>query len=100
MDRPDFDRFGGFIAAFVIGIICNALGLYGAIKFKKTFVMVAAVWFGIEAILSLVLFMDFAGATIALCFLYPQIMLFRDMQKGIITPETFPNEKDCCGSFC
>ena len=88
------------ISAFVIGIICNSLGLYGALKFKKTFVMVAAVWFGIEAILSIVLFMDFIGAVVALFFLYPHVMLFRDMQKGIMTPERFPNEKDCCGACC
>jgi Flp pilus assembly protein protease CpaA len=100
MDRPGFERFGAMMAAFVIGIVCNVLGLYGALKFKKTFVMVAAVWFGIEAILSIVLFMDFVGAAIAVCFLYPHIMLFRDMHRGIITPETFPNEKDCCGSCC
>ena len=100
MDRPGFERFGLMMAAFVIGIICNALGLFGALKFKKTFVMVAAVWFGIEAILGLVLFMDWIGAAVALCFMYPHVMLFRDMQKGIMTPERYPNEKDCCGACC
>ncbi|KAL3916915.1 MAG: hypothetical protein SGARI_007844 [Bacillariaceae sp.] len=100
MDRPGFERFGLLISAFVIGIICNALGLFGALKFKKTFVMVAAVWFGVEAILSIVLFMDFIGDVVALLFLYPHIMLFHDMQKGIMTAERFPNEKDCCGACC
>jgi hypothetical protein len=100
MDRPGFERFGMMISLFVIGVICNSLGLYGSLKFKKHFVLVAAVWFGIEGILSLVLFMDFVGATIAISFLYPHIMLFRDMQRGIMTPETFPQEKDCCGACC
>ena len=74
------------ISAFVIGIICNALGLYGALKFKKAFVMVAAVWFVVEGILGLILFMDWISAVVSLCFLYPHIILFRELRSGIMSP--------------
>lgn len=100
MDRPGFERFGLMISALVIGVICSSLGLFGALKFRKTFVLVAAIWFGIEAIMGLVLFMDWIGAVIGVFFMYPHIMMFRDMQKGIMTRERYPVEKECCGACC
>lgn len=95
-DQPALERFGLLIAALVIGIICNALAIYGAFAFKKTFVMVGLVWFCVEAILSLALFLDFIGALVALVFAYPHLFLFREMRQGIITPANYPNERACC----
>ncbi len=97
LDRPGNERFGLLIAAFVIGIICNALGLWGSMKFNKIGILVAAVWFGIEAVLSIALFMDFVGAAFAIFFLYPHVVFFREMQTGVMSRETYANEKDCCG---
>ena len=97
LDRPGYERFGLLIAAFVIGIICNTLGLWGSLRFRKIGILIAAIWFGIEAVLSIVLFMDFVGATIAICFLYPHIVFFRELQNGIMSRETYADEKDCCG---
>jgi Flp pilus assembly protein protease CpaA len=97
IDRAAFERFGMLIAVFVIGIICNAMGLWGAMKFNKLGILVAAVWFGIEAVLSIALYMDFLGAAFALCFLYPHIVFFRELQNGVMSKETYVNEKNCCG---
>jgi hypothetical protein len=95
--EPDMiERFGLIVTTLVIGIVCNTVTLYGSIKFKKTFVMVGLVWFCLEAILSLVLFLDFIGAAIALSFAYPHFFLFREMRNGIMTPQSYPNEKSCC----
>eukprot|EP00536_Pseudo-nitzschia_multiseries_P006510 jgi/Psemu1/296267/fgenesh1_pm.139_\ len=98
MDRPGFERFGIFMATFVLGIIANSLGVYGALKFKNIFVLIAAIWFGLEALLSLVLFMDFVGCAVSLFFLYPHIMFIREMQSGVMTKENYVHEKNCCGS--
>jgi len=99
MDRPGFQRFGIFMAAFVLGIIANSLGIYGALKFKQIFVLIAGVWFALEALLSLILFLDFVGFALGLLFLYPHIMLFKEIQDGIMTKENYVNEKSCCGSL-
>jgi len=98
MDRPGFERFGVLMAAFVLGIVCNALGLYGGLKFKKTFTLIAAVWFGIEAILSLVMFLDFVGFAISALFLYPHVVFYKELQDGIMSRENFPREKYCCAA--
>ena len=100
MDRPGFERFGFLMAAFVLGIISNAVGLFGALKFKKTFILVAAVWFGIEAILSLIMFRDFVGFALSTFFLYPHVIFYKEMKEGIMTQENFAREKNCCGAFC
>jgi hypothetical protein len=97
LDRPGFERFGLLVSAMVIGVICSTLGLWGSMRFNKTGILVAAVWFGIEAVLSIVLFMDFVGAAIAVCFVYPHVMFYRELQNGIMSKETYANEKDCCG---
>lgn len=86
------------MAAFVLGIVCNALGLYGGLKFKKTFTLIAAVWFGIEAILSLVMFMDFIGFAISAFFLYPHVVFYKELQDGIMSRENYPREKNCCAA--
>jgi len=100
MDRPGFERFGIMIAAFVLGIICNALGLYGALKFRKTFILVATVWFGIEAILSVALFMDPVGFIVSILFLYPHLMFFKELQSGVMSRKNYIHEKECCGAIC
>jgi len=100
MDRPGFERFGIMIAAFVLGIICNTLGLYGALKFRKTFILVATVWFGIEAILSVALFMDFVGFIVSILFLYPHLMFFKELQSGVMSRKNYIHEKECCGACC
>jgi hypothetical protein len=64
------------------------------------FILVATVWFGIEAILSVVLFMDFIGLIVSVLFLYPHVMLYKDLQNGVMSRETYAREKDCCGSCC
>jgi hypothetical protein len=95
--EPDVvERFGLILSALIIGFICNTLALYGALKFKKTFVVVGLVWFCIESILSLVLFLDFIGAAVGLAFAYPHLFLFRELRSGVMSPQTFPNEKACC----
>ena len=95
--EPDVvERFGLILSALVVGIICNSLALMGSIKFYKTFVMVGLVWYCIESILSLVLFLDFIGAAVGLAFAYPHFFLFKEIRSGIMSKQTYPNEKSCC----
>ena len=88
------------MAAFVLGIVCNAVGLYGALKFKKMFILIAAIWFGLEAILSLVMFLDFFGCAIAIFFLYPHVMMYKELMEGTMSRENFAHEKNCCTVCC
>ena len=100
MDRVGFERFGIVIAIFVLGVISSAFGLFGALKFKKIFILITAVWFGIEALLALILFRDIFACLTSLFFFYPHIVFYRELFDGTMSRATFPREKDCCGSCC
>mmetsp|Transcript_22394 Transcript_22394/g.53263 ORF Transcript_22394/g.53263 Transcript_22394/m.53263 type:complete len:163 (+) Transcript_22394:112-600(+) len=100
MDRVGFERFGIVIAIFVLGVISSAFGLFGALKFKKVFTLVATVWFGIEALLALIIFRDYFACMTSIFFFYPHIMFYKEMSDGIMSRDTFPREKNCCGSCC
>jgi hypothetical protein len=97
LDTPQLERMGLYISMLVIGFICNLVGIWGSLNFNKHGIMIAGVWFALEAILGLALFTDFVGAAIAISFLYPHVVFYRELQKGIMSRETYANEKECCG---
>jgi hypothetical protein len=83
------------IGIAVLGMICNTAGLFGAFKFNKIGIIVAAIWYSAECVRSL-LFYDIAGAIMAGLFAYPHVVFYQEMKKGIMTPENYPNEDQCC----
>lgn len=79
-----------------ISIITSGLGIYGAVKYTGWAVIVAAVWYTINCILSLI-GADIGGAIMAGFFAYPHIVFFQEMRKGIMTEQNYPNEiHSCC----
>jgi hypothetical protein len=80
----------------LVGVAMPACGMYGALKFKYNFVVLAAFYFGFQLFLDLFMLNVFSliwGAV----FLYPHAMLVKEMNKGIMTEEKYPNEKySCC----
>jgi hypothetical protein len=95
MNEIDSASLGGIIAVMVVGLICNTTAIYGAAKYNKIATIVGGVWFVFEAIRCLV-FLDIGGAVMAGCFAYPHFVFWNELRNGIMSPETYPNEKVCC----
>lgn len=93
-------NFGVFAAVVVLNTVLATtfagLGIWGALHFNMYFVIAAAIWHAISAVLSLV-YGDLVGAVMAGCFLYPHVVLAQEMQRGIMTESNYPREKkNCC----
>jgi hypothetical protein len=95
LDELDGKVVGMTIGFAVVGMICNAVGLYGATKYNNLGIIVASLWYTAECVRSLV-FLDIAGAVMAGFFLYPHVVFYQEMNKGLMTPVNYPNEEQCC----
>jgi hypothetical protein len=95
LNEIDGVAVGMTIGIAVLGMICNTAGVFGALKFNKIGIIVAAIWYSTECVRSL-LFYDIAGAVMAGLFAYPHVVFYQEMKQGIMTPENYPNEDQCC----
>jgi hypothetical protein len=95
LSEIDGKSLGLTLGVLVIGIICQAAGIYGAVKFNKIGATIGAVWHAMECIRSIVFF-DIGGAIMSGFFCYPHVVFLQEMKSGIMTPENYPNEKVCC----
>ena len=86
---------GMTISFAAVGMVCNASGIFGATKFNKWAVMVAGSWYLVELLRSLAHF-DIGGAIMAGFFVYPHVIFWQEMRKGIMTAATYPQEEQCC----
>ena len=78
------------------GIIFHSIGLYGAIKFKRWAVTIAALSYALLFITGVFTFNVFP-AIIGGLFLYPHVVFLDEMKKGIMTEENYPNVATRCG---
>jgi hypothetical protein len=78
---------------FAIGVAY--LGITGAKEFTEWKVGVAAGWYCIGALLSL-LGLDIIGVICSALFAYPHIVFIQEMRKGIMTEENYPKEEHSC----
>jgi hypothetical protein len=83
------------IVVLVLGMICQAAGIYGAHTFNKIGVTIGAIWYALECFRSIV-FLNLVGAIISGFFCYPHIVFLQEMKAGIMTPEKYPDEETCC----
>eukprot|EP00980_Cylindrotheca_fusiformis_P021871 scaffold8707_cov69-Cylindrotheca_fusiformis.AAC.1 len=100
-----FDAIGGStafgigigiaIGIAVVGMICYACGIYGAYKFHKVFIIIAAVWHSANFILNIVS-LNVGGAVMTGFFLYPHVVFYQEVSKGIMSPASYPQEQQCC----
>lgn len=91
----DGQTVGAVIAFGVVSMICYAAGIYGASKFNKIGVLIAAVWYSVDVVLQAVSF-NFGGIILNGFFLYPHVVLYQEISKGIMSPTTYDQEKQCC----
>lgn len=99
---PVDDRtFYSMLSVVIIGICSNAVGLYGSLKYHELCTAIASGGFALEAILIWFLLWDWKGVMLSIFFLYPHVVLYYELKKGIITRSTYHEEKECiCGTKC
>mmetsp|Transcript_37812 Transcript_37812/g.92023 ORF Transcript_37812/g.92023 Transcript_37812/m.92023 type:complete len:203 (+) Transcript_37812:102-710(+) len=99
LNQIDGTVLGVSIGYGVVAMACNSVAIYGATKYKGMPVVVGTVWFVVECIRSLV-FLNLGGAIFAGLAAYPHWILYREIQNGIMSPQTYQNEKSCCECSC
>jgi hypothetical protein len=95
MNELDGAKLGMTIAIMVMGMICPVAGIYGASIYNEIGVIVAGVWYVAYAILGLVFF-DVSAVVMSICFAYPHAVFYSEMKQGIMAPETYSQERQCC----
>jgi len=82
-----------------IAILFYFIGLIGAIKYSACLVLLSCLFYA-AAIIWAILFFDVISAVINLLFLYPHIVLYSEIKKGIMAPETYKvRERHSCCCF-
>jgi hypothetical protein len=83
------------MTVFAIGVAY--LGIMGAKEFNELKVGVAAGWYCVGALLSL-LGLDILGVICSALFAYPHIVFIQEMRQGIMTEANYPKEEYsmCC----
>jgi len=104
--RKDFDevvREGGITlleAVFeiytIIGIALCACGIYGALKFKKWGIITAGSTYAIGLLFGIIGF-DFTTMLMSGLFLYPHIIMYKEMREGTMTELNYHKVARCCG---
>ena len=95
VNKIDGAAVGMTISFAAVGMLCNASGIFGARWFNKWAVMIAGSWYLVELLRSLAYF-DIGGAIMAGFFVYPHVIFWQEMRKGIMTPATYQQEEQCC----
>lgn len=100
MSEEDFKTylnvFEGFMDAFMlISIFLHAFGVHGALKYKTWAIKVAAVAYGIPFTWAVLNF-DFVTFILGGVFLYPHIVLIKEIETGVMTSYNYENVQACC----
>jgi hypothetical protein len=92
------DRVGTSIdlALAAIPIICNGITIYGVDQYNQTAILIGGLWWVLESV-SYVTYRLWDVVIIAPIVIYPHAVLYYEMKSGIISRETYPHEKHCCG---
>ncbi len=95
LSEIDGTKVGMTISFAAFGILCNASGIFGARRFNPLAIMVAGSWYLVEFVRSMV-YLDIGGAIMAGFFVYPHVVFWQEMRKGIMTPSRYNQEERCC----
>jgi len=79
----------------VASVIVCGIGVYGAIKYNLNIVLCTCIWYGVLSVFYAIS-LNFIGLLLAALFAYPNIMLYLEMKKGVITPGNYINERHSC----
>jgi uncharacterized membrane protein len=95
MDEIESAPLGFGLAVAITGMICHIIAIYGAAKYSKIATIVGGMWYVISTVISLI-YLQIGDAVMGALFAYPHFVFWYEMRNGVMTPETYPNEKVCC----
>lgn len=84
-----------FEIILLLSTVLHCFGVYGAIYYKSNPIKVAAISYAIPFTYSLFSF-NLTGTLLTGFFLYPHIVLLKEIENGIMTPYNYENIKSCC----
>lgn len=97
--QKSYNVGGPMIAAIVIEcvrMVLNAMGIYGAVKYKVWAVGASLVGYIAQGIWALITF-DVTTLVVSSLFAYPHVYLIMEMRNGIMSEDTYEQEKfSCC----
>jgi hypothetical protein len=95
VNEIDGATLGITIGVAVIGMICNACGIFGAYKFHKISTVIAGLWYFAECIRACY-FCDLPSLVMAAFFMYPHVVFYQEVSNGIMSPASYPQEQQSC----
>lgn len=95
LSEVDGVKIGLTIATLLVGMVCNGVAIYGASNFNRIAIIIGGSWYIFEVVRSIAFF-DAGSAVMAAFFLYPHVVFYWEMKRGIMTRESYPQEKHCC----
>jgi hypothetical protein len=95
LDEMDGAALGITIGVAVIGMICNACGIFGAYKFHKISTVISGLWYFAQCIRACYNY-DLAGLVIDGFFMYPHVVFYQEVSNGIMSPASYPQEQRSC----
>ena len=81
----------------MISIGLHICGLYGALHFKQWGIIVAGSTYTVSLLFG-VLALDFGAVVMGGVFLYPHIIMYKEMKEGIMTEYNYHKIAHCCGN--
>ena len=97
-ENGSFKLIEGMVDLFlVVSIAMHGCGIYGALKFQPWAIIVAAVAYGITLFFAL-LGVNLIQIIVCGVFLYPHIILLKEIQAGIMSEVNYEHVANCCGT--
>jgi hypothetical protein len=83
------------IALVCIRLVSSTIGIIGALNYNTCLVKVTTLMYCIDIFFGCILLNPFDIIAYGL-FAYPHFVLIREIQAGVMSPETYKNEEFCC----
>merc|ERR1712224_454415 len=82
---------------FIVGIGSYVCGIYGALYFQSRGIMVAGGMYVFLIFFGGFHLFDIVTPVVAGSFLYPHVVMYKEIQDDIMTEHNYPNIAHCCG---
>jgi hypothetical protein len=76
-------------------VILSGFGITGAVKFNYWMIVLVGFYYGIMALLNMII-LDISAVAKGFLFCYPHVMLAKEIDEGIMSEENYPNAKHSC----
>jgi hypothetical protein len=95
-EHGNFKAIEALVGILFIGSIAmHGCGIYGAYKFEMWGVVTAAISYAISCLLGLIS-LNFLHVIVAGVFLYPHVVMIKEMQEDIMTEDNYSSVSSCC----